>query len=343
MPCTVLVGGFFGDEGKGKLFGYLVNKDDYQAVVRGQGPQAGHTIEYNNEKYVFRQIPTAVFNLKTQLLLSVGSFVSSKVLFEELERYKEFNVEKRLKIDENATVILDEHIEREKELVKSIGSVGTGTGIAFSDRVMRRPNILVKFVPELKKYSEGVNVSKIVNGYLDEEKKVGIEGAHGTFLSNFHGTYPYTNAYDDIAAALLSQTGVGPGRADNVILVFKSFVSRVGQGPLNGELSLEEAEKRGWTERGTVSGRLRRAAPFDVELARDSIRLNYPTDIALTKVDILYPDAYGVTDYSKLPEKCQRFIEKLEKSWKGKPPITLIGTGPGLDHVIDLRKEKGTL
>ena len=71
MPCTVLVGGFYGDEGKGKLFGYLVNKDNFKAVVRGQGPQAGHTIEYKNEKYVFRQIPTAVFNLKTQLLLSV--------------------------------------------------------------------------------------------------------------------------------------------------------------------------------------------------------------------------------------------------------------------------------
>jgi adenylosuccinate synthase len=343
MPCTIVVGGFFGDEGKGKLFGYLANKDNYHAAVRGQGPQAGHTIDYQNEKYVFRQIPTAVFNLKTQLLLSVGSFVSPKVLFEELEKYAKFKVEHRLKIDENATVILNEHIEREKELVKSIGSVGTGTGIAYSDRVMRRPNILVRDFPELKKYSEGINVSKIVNSYLDEGKKIGIEGAHGTFLSNFHGTYPYTNAYDDIAAALLSQTGVGPSRANSVILVFKSFVSRVGQGPLKGEVLSEEAEKRGWTERGTVSGRLRRAAPFDIELAKDSIRLNYPTDIALTKIDILYPDAFGITDYSKLPEPCQRFIEKLEKSWNKKPPITLIGTGPGLDHMIDLRKEKDTL
>ena len=343
MPCTIVVGGFFGDEGKGKLFGYLSKKDNYYAVVRGQGPQAGHTIEYENEKYVFRQLPTAIFNLRTKLLLSVGAFVSLKVLSEELERYKKFNVQERLMIDENATVILDEHIEREKELVKSIGSVGTGTGIAFSDRALRRPDILVKNIPELKKFSEGVNVSKLVNSYLDDGRKVGIEGAHGTFLSNLHGTYPYTNAYDNTASALLSQTGVGPKRADSVILIFKSFVSRVGLGPLKGELTPEEAEKRGWIERGTVSGRLRRTAPFDFELAKDSIRLNYPTDIALTKVDVLYPDAYGVTEYSKLPEACQRFIEKLEKSWNRKPPITLIGTGPELEHIIDMRKEKGTL
>lgn len=128
---------------------------------------------------------------------------------------------------------------------------------------------------------------------------------------------------------------------DNIYLVFKSFVSRVGKGPLNGEISEEEAAKLGWVEHGTVSGRLRRTAPFDVELARKSIRLNTPTDIAITKFDIIYPEAAGVSEYAGLPQEARDRIAQLEGELK--VPITLIKTGPEVDDIIDLRKEKGTL
>ena len=222
-----------------------------------------------------------------------------------------------------------------------IGSVGTGVAPAYVDRIMRRPKAIVKYVPELKKYCEGVNVSKIINDYLDEGESVIIEGAHATGLSNFHGTYPYTNAYDNTASALLSQTGIGPKKVDHIILVFKSFVSRVGKGPLKGELPPEESDKLGWTEYGTVSGRRRRAAPFDVEFAKNSIRLNTPTEIAITKFDILYPEIASVTEYDKLPNECQQWIEDLEKELE--TPITLIKTGPEIKDIIDLRREKGII
>ena len=46
MPSTVVVGGFFGDEGKGKVISYLAKKDSPSIVVRGgAGPNAGHTIK----------------------------------------------------------------------------------------------------------------------------------------------------------------------------------------------------------------------------------------------------------------------------------------------------------
>ena len=214
--------------------------------------------------------------------------------------------------------------------------MGTGVGPALADRVMRRRDVLVKFLPELEKYSKNVCVRKILNQYLDEGKSVIIEGAHATGLSNFHGIYPYTNAYDNAASALLSQSGIGPRRTDKIILVFKSFISRVGSGPLAGELPDEEVRRRGWIEYGTVSGRLRRAAPFDIEFAKDSIQLNTPTDIAITKVDVLYPNATSVRDFSDLPEDCQQWIEKLEKSLG--IPITLIKTGPDIHDIIGLRE-----
>ena len=51
MPSTVIVGGFYGDEGKGKIISYLAMKDNPVIAVRGgAGPNAGHTIEYDNKK-----------------------------------------------------------------------------------------------------------------------------------------------------------------------------------------------------------------------------------------------------------------------------------------------------
>ena len=69
--------------------------------------------------------------------------------------------------------------------------------------------------------------------------------------------------------------------------------------------------------------------------------MNYPNYLAVTKLDALYPKVRGVTEYSELPEQGQTFIKKLEKELN--VPIALIGTGPGLEDMVDLRKEKGLL
>jgi adenylosuccinate synthase len=71
--------------------------------------------------------------------------------------------------------------------------------------------------------------------------------------------------------------GIGPKKVGDVIVVFKSYVTRVGAGPLEGELTLEEAVRRGWVEYGTVTGRPRRVAPFNIELARRAVMLNSAT------------------------------------------------------------------
>jgi adenylosuccinate synthase len=342
MPLRVMVGGFFGDEGKGKIFGYLARKDNYDGTLKTGGPQAGHSSWIWKTKYVFKQLPTAVLNKRTKLLLPVGAMIDPIVLLKEVAQYGKFEVDGRLYIDEMATIINPEHVDREKEgTVKSIGSVGTGVGTAYADRVQRKGDLtLARDVPELRKYSMGVNVSKMVNAMLDEGKEVAIEGSHGTFLSNLHGTYPFTNAYDNIASALLDQVGIGPFRVDSIYLILKSYVTRVGKGPLPGELSKEEGERRGWAEKASVSLRDRRTAPFNVELARKSIELNSPTEIALTKVDMLFPEAAGITEFDDLPQACRTWVNNLEKQLGGKVPITLIGTGKDIKHVIDLRAEK---
>ena len=62
------------------------------------------------------------------------------------------------------------------------------------------------------------------------------------------GGYPYVTGRDTGASAIASEAGVGPTRVDDVIIVYKSFITRVGAGPLPGEISKEEALKRGWFE-----------------------------------------------------------------------------------------------
>ena len=92
---------------------------------------------------------------------------------------------------------------------------------------------------------------------------------------------------------------------NEVIVVFKSYVTRVGTGPLENELSLEDAEKKGWSEFGTVTGRQRRAADFDFDLARRAIMLNGATQIAITKLDVIFPDCAKKTVFDELSD-CKR-------------------------------------
>jgi len=163
-----------------------------------------------------------------------------------------------------------------------------------------------------------------------------VEGTQGTFISLYHGTYPYTTSKDVCASAACSDVGIGPTRVDEVILVLKAYVTRVGAGELPGEISPEEAKRRGWDEYGTVTGRQRRAAPFNFDLARRAVMLNGATQIALTKLDILYPECKGARSYEELPPEAREFVERIERELC--IPVTLIGTGPELYEIIDRRR-----
>ncbi|MFH0848127.1 MAG: adenylosuccinate synthetase, partial [archaeon] len=114
------------------------------------------------------------------------------------------------------------------------------------------------------------------------------------------------------------------------------FVTRVGEGPLEGELPREEVERRGWVEYGTVTGRGRRAAPFDFNLARKAVMLNGATQIGITKLDVVFPECKGAREMYALSSAALRFVEKIESETK--LPVTIIGTGPAAEDTIDRRQ-----
>ncbi|RMF30929.1 MAG: adenylosuccinate synthetase [Candidatus Nitrosothermus koennekii] len=332
MPSNVIVGGFFGDEGKGKVIAYLALKDKPDIAVRGGvGPNAGHTFVINGNVHKVRMVPSALANPTTRLMIGAGVLVNPQVFLDEINRY---NLKDRIYIDRHAGIITSKHIERDsaKDLKGRIGTTGSGSGPANADRALRILP-LAKDVKELSIYLD--DVSSKINDLLDRDGKLLVEGTQGTFLSLYHGTYPYVTSKDVTASAICSDIGLGPKRVDEVTIVFKAYVTRVGEGELEGELSREEAEKRGWLEVATVTGRVRRAAPFNFKLAEKAIKLNSATQIALTKLDIVFPECSKIKDYDKLSERAKEFIEEIEDRLGLR--VTLIGTGEDVYDMIDRR------
>jgi len=334
MPCTVVVCGFFGDTGKGKIISYLALKDKIAVTARaGVGPNAGHTVVYKGVEYKLRMLPSAFVYDKCRLLIGPGVLVNPQILLKEIEITKS---KERIWVDPQCAIIEQRHIDADKkgDLADKIRTTGTGTGPCNAERALRTVK-LARDIPELKGFL--IDVPLEVNKAIDDGKNVLIEGTQGTYLSLFHGTYPYCTSKDVTASAACSDVGVGPTKANDVLIVFKAFTTRVGAGPLPGEVSEEEAEKRGWVEVGTVTGRRRRAAPFNYDLAKRAVMLNGATQAAITKMDILFPECKGAKTYKELPQKARAFIEKVEKEIK--IPVTLIGTGPDALEVVDRRKE----
>ncbi len=332
MACTVVVDGFFGDGGKGKIVSYLAFADDVAVCARGGvGPNAGHTVVKEGVTYKLRMVPCGFVNPRTRLLIGPGVTVNPEVLLKEVD---ELGVEDRLGLDPQCAIIETRHIEADRRghLKEKIGTTGTGTGPCNADRALRVAK-MAREVPELKGFITDVPAE--LNDALEAEEPVLLEGTQGTYISLYHGTYPYVTSNDVCASAICSDVGVGPTRVDEVVLVLKSYVTRVGAGYLAGEVSMDEAKRLGWDEYGTVTGRQRRAAPFNFELAKRAVMLNGATQIALTKLDILYPECKGASDFGKLDQEAVALVEKIEGHVG--IPVTMIGTGPGVKELIDRR------
>jgi adenylosuccinate synthase len=332
MPCTVIVGGFYGDEGKGKIVAYLARKDKADVAVRGGvGPNAGHTVMFHGKEHKTRMLPSALVSNQTRLLIGPGVLINVNVLLEEI---KNFDTKDRTFIDPQCGIIDSTHIERDTSdpNLNRIGTTGTGTGPANADRALRKA-FLAKDSSELSEYLQ--DIPSIVNSSIDSDKTVLIEGTQGTFLSLYHGTYPFVTSKDVSASAICSDVGIGPKKVSEVMVVFKAYVTRVGSGPLEGELEQEETTAKGWTEFGSVTGRLRRASPFNSELARRSIMLNSATQVALTKLDIVFPSDAGKREFNNLSNEAQLFVTKMEKEIGLK--VAVIGTGQEVDDIIDRR------
>jgi adenylosuccinate synthase len=341
MPAVVIIGGQWGDEGKGRVVDYAAKNCSIIARYSA-GTNAGHTIVNDLGKFSLHLIPAGIFYSEKKCLITHGVVIDPLKLLEEISMLQERSVNiSNLIISNRAHLIMPWHkiideLEENRRGKNAIGTTKTGTSPAFIDKVARN-GIRIADLLDKKRFSEKLNLvlkdknelitkifggeplayNEILNEYSEYATKLApyvsdtmsivqeadengetilLEGAQGALLDIDSGTYPYvTSAVPaSIAAGACIGVGIGPKSIKKVVGVFKSYQTRVGEGPMPTELKGEIGDKLrnqgledGTAEYGTTTGRPRRCGWFDGVLAKYTAKLNGMDAIALTRIDTL--------------------------------------------------------
>lgn len=345
MAVTVVIGGQYGGEGKGKIVAHLAKREDPDFVVRCGGPNSGHTVHLEDEIFRLRLLPAGFVNSRSRLLLAAGSIINFKLLLAEIEVTGIDS--NRVGIDRNAAIITDEDGKKESQLGlrDRIGSTLSGTGMGVVKRALRDGTAkLASDIPEARPFI--TDVSSEVNRGIDKGQSCIIEGTQGFGLSLYHTLcYPYATSRDTTASSFLSEVGLSPMKVDSIIMAVRTFPIRVEgkSGPLKNEITWEELQKRsGYPYRigeySTVTRRLRRIATFDMELVRRATMVNRPTELVLHGADYINYKNKGLTEFGRLCEEAKKFVRWLENELLTR--VDFIGTGPANEELIDRRNEK---
>lgn len=165
----ILLGIVYGDEGKGKIVDYLAPNYDVIARFAG-GPNAGHTLIFDNKKAVLRSIPSGIFrdNIKYNIIGN-GCVVDPVLLVKEYNEIKNAGgFVDRLIISDNAHLILPTHKLLDKTYEdlkgdKKVGTTGKGIGPCYSDKALR---IGIR-ICDIFKFSFEENVNKLLARHKD--------------------------------------------------------------------------------------------------------------------------------------------------------------------------------
>ena len=143
MKVDVLLGLQWGDEGKGKVVDVLTPKYDVISRFQG-GPNAGHTLEFEGQKFILRSIPSGIFQGDKINVIGNGVVLDPALFKEEVEALEKSGhlLTERLKISKKAHLILPTHrlLDKAYETAKGSGKIGTtgkGIGPTYTDKVSR--------------------------------------------------------------------------------------------------------------------------------------------------------------------------------------------------------------
>lgn len=149
---------------------------------------------------------------------------------------------------------------------------------------------------QLKKFREVLkdyrcrDMPLLIDQALHQGKKVLFEGAQGSLLDLFHGTYPFVTSSSTVAGGALAGGGLGFSHFTKSILISKAYTTRVGAGPFPTE-SKEDVFGRHLQEKGrefgATTGRKRRCGWLDLPALKYAVRLNGASSLALMKLDVL--------------------------------------------------------
>src|SRR6266567_2199882 len=300
----ILVGGQWGDEGKGKVIDYLAARAD--VVIRSQGGNnAGHTVITEHGEFKFQLIPSGILHPDCPCVIGNGVVVDPIVLLKEISQLKERGIEpNNLIVSERAHMVMRYHplfdqLEEEARGDDRLGTTWRGIGPAYADKVRRigfRMGDLQKAAFMRKKLA--FVVEQVKNPILEKlyekpaydwESMLEEYTRYARELDPYiKDTFPIIQEALDNGKKILLE-GAQATMLDLTVGVFKAYTSRVGYGPFPSELLDEVADQireRGH-EFGTVTGRPRRIGWFDAAVARYSTRVNGVGVAALMRLDIL--------------------------------------------------------
>lgn len=201
----VVLGAFYGDEGKGKIIDYLSTKADVSIRCTG-GNNAGHTIEVNGQKFAFHLIPSGILNEGTLAVIGNGVVIDPKVLIEEINNLKNhgYSVD-NLRISDKAHVIMPYHVAQDKMLEEirgndKIGTTCRGIGPTYCDKYER----------------SGIRIQDFIRPKFEEIARRNIENKNKIF--NIYG-YPELNADEIIEEYKKYAEILAPYVIDSVVLL----------------------------------------------------------------------------------------------------------------------------
>lgn len=339
MPITVIVGGQFGSEGKGKVAHYLARERRAAFAVRVGGPNSGHSVVGRDRTIrVFRQLPTAAIESHVHCVLAAGSYLDPDLLLAEVQSLG--ITPKRLSIDPHAFMISAADRVNELGLKERIGSTGSGTGAALVRRCARADGGL--FARDDGRLAPFVrSVSPLLRGALDAGERIVLEGTQGFGLSVLHSPhYPRVTSRDTTAATFVGEAGLSPMDVDEIVLVIRSFPIRVAgdSGPLPSEIDWETVTaESGYPtpllEHTSVTKRVRRVGRFDPDIVVQAIAANRPSAIVLNHLD--YVD-FQVRRSGQLTNAAREFVEDVERQLGRR--VDFLGTSPATTLLRDVAR-----
>ena len=191
--ADVVIGCFYGDEGKGKVIDYLAGDADVAVRATG-GDNAGHTIKVNGVKYAMHLVPSGLLSGHTIGVIGNGVVLNPEVLLTEIDNLKDhgYDVDKYLKISEKAHVIFPYHrmldlaLEKARK-AKKIGTTGKGIGPAYCDK-FERSGLRMEdlYAPDFKErlqemVESRLNLLKLYDPETDYDSLLKFEDVYKTY------------------------------------------------------------------------------------------------------------------------------------------------------------------
>jgi len=353
----IVLDGQAGSCGKGKFCGYIAKKYNIDIAINNWGSNAGHTyVTEDNKKIVLQHIPCSLVNEHTQLLIGPGAIITPEILTNEIDNNAELLNHRKIVIHPRAMIIKEKHREFERQNLKN-GSTFKGCGSATAEKVLRLNDVEL-MRDYYNKLPSSVKNTIVINDtvdYMDNEKSILIEGSQGFDLDiNYGINYPYVTSRQCNASQLIADCGIAPFWVKDIIMVIRPYPIRIsnktelgvdcfsGDYSNSNEITWEEIKQRcnapedvDITEYTTVTKKVRRVFEMNWDRLKYAVKINCPTQIALNFVQYIDWNAYKCKEYEKLSQKVKEFIKEVEDTTG--VPVTLIGTGPNNDDIIDLK------